>query len=173
MGTDLILLDVPYDTFTDRIAIPAINTKTVTLYRVYGGKAGYNGGFWTFEKPTDRLAVKDDLALNGSWGNSREFYDVAEVPADELEMWIGEAAPQTTASGSELSGGGSQVYIKGGMPEKYIKEKNIEVGFHSNYSEFEKNAAALEEENQEIESVEVTEEIEIEETIEEDEGIDW
>lgn len=180
-------------TFTNGIAHRLRGKDTVTLYRVYDNKFSYaQGQYWSFDKPTDRLAVKSDLALKPDW-NARLYYEVAEVPVDEVEMWVGEAGIQYTESGNVLEGGASQIAIpeyevekdENGeiikdendheiriyVPEEYIVEKDIELGFHGNYHEFEKKAQTIEEASKLKAHVET--EMEIEETIEEEEGIDW
>jgi hypothetical protein len=82
----------------------------ITLYRVYGGKAGPVGPYWSRTRPSGPLQTQIDLALNPAWGNTLERVATARVPAGTA-IYEGAAAPQAIGSGGSLIGGGSQVYI--------------------------------------------------------------
>lgn len=76
-----------------------------TLYRVYGGKAGQVGSYWTRTPPAGPLQAKIDLALNPAWGNTATQVVKIKVPAG-TKLYEGIAAPQ-----GGLLGGGNQIYI--------------------------------------------------------------
>jgi hypothetical protein len=79
--------------------------EVTTLYRVFGGKSGQLGSFWTATAPTGALRSRIDLALNPQWGNSASQVVRIEVPAG-VKMYEGYAAAQ-----GGLVGGGTQVFI--------------------------------------------------------------
>ncbi|KIT17878.1 putative deoxyribonuclease RhsC [Jannaschia aquimarina] len=85
-----------------------------TLYRVYGGKAGQIGGFWTRTRPSGPLQSQLDSALVAAWGNTGSKVAIATVPRGTV-IYEGAAASQALKIGNakigELIGGGSQVYI--------------------------------------------------------------
>lgn len=76
-----------------------------TLYRVYGGRSGQLGSFWTATAPTGPLRSRIDLALNPQWGNTASQVVRIEVPAG-VKMYEGYAAAQ-----GGLVGGGTQVFV--------------------------------------------------------------
>jgi hypothetical protein len=79
--------------------------QVTTLYRVYGGKSGQMGSFWTATPPTGALRSRIDLALNPQWGNTANQVVRIDVPAG-VRMYEGYAASQ-----GGLVGGGTQVFI--------------------------------------------------------------
>jgi len=79
--------------------------QETTLYRVYGGKAGQLGSWWTRTQPAGPLQAWIDLALDPKWGNTAEFVVTIRVPAG-ITIYEGFAE----RIGGFL-GGGSQVYI--------------------------------------------------------------
>lgn len=79
--------------------------QATTLYRVYGGKSGQLGSFWTATPPSGALRSRIDLALNPQWGNTANQVVRIEVPAG-VKMYEGYAASQ-----GGLVGGGTQVFI--------------------------------------------------------------
>ncbi|HET9061022.1 MAG TPA: DUF6531 domain-containing protein [Acidimicrobiales bacterium] len=84
--------------------------EDTTLYRVYGGKAGPVGSFWSADAPTGAFQAQIDGAINPEWGNTIEHVAIARVPAGTT-IYEGFAADQPLAGGGRLLGGGSQVYI--------------------------------------------------------------
>jgi filamentous hemagglutinin len=79
--------------------------QATALYRVYGGKSGQLGSFWTATPPTGALRSRIDLALNPQWGNTASQVVRIDVPAG-VKMYEGYAASQ-----AGLVGGGTQVFI--------------------------------------------------------------
>jgi len=79
--------------------------QVTTLYRVYGGKSGQLGSFWTATAPTGALRSRIDLALNPQWGNTANQVVRIDVPAG-VKMYEGYAASQ-----GGLVGGGTQVFM--------------------------------------------------------------
>jgi hypothetical protein len=88
---------------------------TVQLYRVYGGRAGQLGSFWTATAPTGMLRSRIDLALNPQWGNSASQVVRINVPPG-TRMYEGYAASQ-----GGLVGGGTQVFVPNVNPVWIIK----------------------------------------------------
>ena len=80
-------------------------TEAVALYRVYGGKAGELGSYWTKTPPGGPLQSRIDSALEPKWGNTMEKVTKITVPKGTT-IYDGFAAPQ-----GGLLGGGSQVII--------------------------------------------------------------
>lgn len=85
-------------------------SEATTLYRVYGGKAGQLGSYWSRVKPSGPLQAQLDSALNPAWGNSATSVATTRVPAGTT-IYEGAAASQPIGGGGSLLGGGSQVYI--------------------------------------------------------------
>ena len=81
-----------------------------TLYRVYGGKAGPVGSYWSRTAPSGALQAQLDGAINPAWGNTIERVATARVPAGTT-IYEGAAGEQGLAGGGGLLGGGSQVYL--------------------------------------------------------------
>ena len=76
-----------------------------TLYRVYGGKAGEIGSYWTTTPPQGPVQSMIDSALLPEWGNTATNVSTIRVPPGKT-IFQGFAAPQ-----GGLVGGGPQVYI--------------------------------------------------------------
>lgn len=81
-----------------------------TLYRVYGGKAGPVGSYWSRTAPSGALQAQLDGAINPAWWNTIERVATARVPAGTT-IYEGAAGEQGLAGGGGLLGGGSQVYL--------------------------------------------------------------
>jgi len=79
--------------------------RTTSLYRVYGGRSGKIGSFWTRTPPSGPLQSRIDLALNPAWGNTANQTVRIEVPAGTT-IFEGAAASQ-----GGLVGGGNQVVV--------------------------------------------------------------
>lgn len=58
------------DTFRSGTYTRLIIQEETTLYRVYGGKAGELGSYWTRTKPQGPLQSVVDSALDQKWGNN-------------------------------------------------------------------------------------------------------
>ena len=79
--------------------------SALSLYRVYGGKAGEIGPWWSRTAPQGPLQAQMDFALNPQWGNTAQKAIQIRVPPGTV-VYEGFAAPQ-----GGLLGGGSQIYI--------------------------------------------------------------
>jgi hypothetical protein len=79
--------------------------RTTPLYRVYGGRSGRIGSFWTRTPPSGPLQSRIDLALNPAWGNTANQTVRIDVPAGTT-VFEGAAASQ-----GWLLGGGNQVVV--------------------------------------------------------------
>jgi RHS repeat-associated protein len=79
--------------------------RTTSLYRVYGGRSGKIGTFWTRTPPSGPLQARIDLALNPAWGNTANQTVRIDVPAGTT-VFEGAAAAQ-----GRLVGGGNQVVV--------------------------------------------------------------
>jgi hypothetical protein len=79
--------------------------EATRLYRVYGGRAGPIGSFWSRTPPAGPLQSRIDLALNPQWGNTASGVTRIDVPRGTT-IFEGAAAPQ-----GWLVGGGNQVVI--------------------------------------------------------------
>jgi hypothetical protein len=86
-------------------------SKSTTLYRAYGGRAGKLGMFWTRSRPSGPLQARIDLALDPAWGNTATEVTKIRVPAG-TRIYEGYAASQ----GGGLLGGGSQVVVPNVSP---------------------------------------------------------
>ncbi len=87
-------------TYTELTTIEA-----TTLYRVWGGKAGELGPYWTRTPPSGPVQSVLDSALNPAWGNTATNVTRIQVPSG-VKIYEGVAAAQ-----GGLVGGGSQVFI--------------------------------------------------------------
>ena len=87
----------------------------VTLYRVYGGKAGELASWWSRTPPSGPMQAKMDLALLPEWGNSAQRVATIRVPKGTV-IYEGAAAPQ-----GYLLGGGNQVFIPYGNPAWVVR----------------------------------------------------
>lgn len=79
--------------------------ESTTLYRVYGGKAGELGSYWSRTKPSGPVQSIIDSALKTEWGNTATKVVEIKVPPGTT-IYEGAAAAQ-----GGLVGGGSQVVI--------------------------------------------------------------
>jgi hypothetical protein len=93
-----------------------VNVKPVTFYRVFGGKALPGGLFVGIEPAKDTSAVRADLAILPSWGNTLHFEAVIDVPP-ATKLQIGIAGPQPP-----LPGGAAQVILPFQWDTRWIRE---------------------------------------------------
>jgi RHS repeat-associated protein len=105
--------------------------STVMEYRVYGGKAKWDGPWWTTEEPREMKNPRDRLALDPRWQNTMTDLATGELSLRAVES--GEAifkgpAPPEPNSMPPLKGGAPQVFI----PNPRATLENIETGipFH-------------------------------------------
>ena len=122
-----------------------VTAEPVTLYRMHGD-GGENGGYWTTKKPTDKMDARMETALpytdfknNRVMGNAGQSISTIEIPAG-TPVRYGNVAPQETASGYVLPGGGEQIYIED--PRQYSKTTEP-LSYNSGFSEFEKKAQQI------------------------------
>lgn len=92
-------------TFRSATYTENVSDGTTTLYRVYGGKAGELGSYWTRTKPSGPVQSIIDSALDPSWGNTATKTTSITLPKG-TKFYEGVAARQ-----GGLVGGGNQVYI--------------------------------------------------------------
>ena len=92
-------------TFRSSTYTEITTTETTTLYRVWGGKAGEVGAYWTRTPPAGPVQSSIDSALNPAWGNTATNVTRIQVPAG-IRIYEGVAAPQ-----GGLVGGGNQVLV--------------------------------------------------------------
>ncbi|WP_234121346.1 hypothetical protein [Clostridium hydrogenum] len=111
-------------TFTDSNYRTVITEEKIIVYRTFGGRADAGGSFVTTVPAESRIQAKIDTALLPSWGNSRMYEAVIEVPKGEI-LNIGKVAEQTTESGAKLVGGGDQVVLPLNWDLNWIKEIRI------------------------------------------------
>jgi filamentous hemagglutinin len=93
----------------------SVYQQTTRLYRVYGGRSGQLGSFWSRTPPTGPLRSQIDLALNPQWGNTASQVVRIDVPAG-VRIYEGFAAPQ-----GGLVGGGSQVFVPNVNPAWIVR----------------------------------------------------
>lgn len=74
------LPDAVANTFRSGTYIEVVTQGETTLYRVYGGKAGEIGSYWTTTKPQGPLQSVVDSALDQSWGNTATNILTIKVP---------------------------------------------------------------------------------------------
>jgi len=100
-----------------------VTDQPVTLYRVYGGKSGPKGTYWTTVKPKGPAQTKFDSALLSEWGNNANKVIKIEIPAG-TRIFQGKAAAQTGVKKQfeNVIGGGDQIYI----PKKDLNSKWFE-----------------------------------------------
>ena len=108
-------------TFTDSNYRTVITEEKIMVYRTFGGRADAGGSFVTTIAAESRMQAKIDTALLPSWGNSRMYEAVIEVPKGEV-LNIGKVAEQITESGGKLVGGGDQVVLPLNWDLNWIKE---------------------------------------------------
>jgi len=92
-------------TFRSASYTESVTSEATTLYRVYGGKAGELGAYWTRTPPAGPLQSRIDNALLPQWGNTAQNVTKIQVPPG-VTIFEGFAAPQ-----GGLVGGGSQVFL--------------------------------------------------------------
>jgi hypothetical protein len=92
-------------TFRSGSYTEVIASDTTTLYRVYGGKVGEIGPYWTRTEPNGHLQSVIDSALDPAWGNNAGKIVRIDVPSG-VKFFEGAAAPQRG-----LVGGGNQVFV--------------------------------------------------------------
>jgi hypothetical protein len=84
------------------------------VYRVYGGKAGARGEFWTPVDPSqykNEDAMRQALALPPSWGNTAQRLAVGYVKTENIKN-EGPAQPQLDkATGVTYRGGGPEISV--------------------------------------------------------------
>jgi len=102
-------------TFRGASYTEAVTLETTTLYRVYGGKAGELGPYWTRTPSRGPLQSQIDSALLPEWGNTALSTTRIEVPSGTI-IFEGFAAPQ-----GRLVGGGNQVVIQHVDPSWILK----------------------------------------------------
>lgn len=93
------------NTFRSGSYTEVVTSETTTLYRVYGGKAGKIGPYWTRTEPRGPLQSVMDSALDSAWGNNATKVVRIEVPKG-VKIYEGAAASQRG-----LVGGGNQVLV--------------------------------------------------------------
>jgi hypothetical protein len=93
-------------TFRSASYIQTVTKEETVLYRVYGGKVGRLGSFWTKSPPNGPVQSIIDSALDPSWGNTATQVVKMKVPKG-VTIYEGYAASQ-----KGLVGGGSQIYIE-------------------------------------------------------------
>ena len=103
------------ETFRSGTYSEVVLNKDTELYRVYGGKAGKIGSFWSRTPQNGGLQSQLDLALNPSWGNSVNQTTSIIVPKGTY-IYEGAAGIQVIKDSAgnkigELLGGGNQIYI--------------------------------------------------------------
>lgn len=80
-------------------------SEPTTMYRVWGGKVGEIGPYWTRTPPSGPVQSIVDSALNPSWGNTATNVTKIQVPPG-VKIYEGTAASQ-----GGLVGGGNQIFI--------------------------------------------------------------
>lgn len=101
-----LLTDAIANTFRSGTYTKVVTQEETTLYRVYSGKAGELGSYWTRIKPQGPLQSTIDSALDQNLGNTATNVSTIKVPK-EMTIYEGTAAEQRG-----LVGGGNQVYIE-------------------------------------------------------------
>jgi RHS repeat-associated protein len=102
-------------TFRSASYTESVTSEATTFYRVYGGKAGELGSYWTRTPPTGRLQSQIDSALLSQWGNTAQKVTRIQVPPG-TKIFEGFAAPR-----GGLVGGGNQVFIPRVDPSWIVK----------------------------------------------------
>lgn len=100
----------------------------ITVYRVYGGKAGLvgskdatEGSYWTTQDPrqfNSKEKIRDEYALPPKWGNT-----ITDVAIGQIEA----GNPAITSWGTATPEKEGDVTYEGGAPEMTIRDslKNI------------------------------------------------
>ena len=99
------LPDAVANTFRSGTYTGFVTEGEMTLYRVYGGKAGELSSYWTPTYPQGPLQSIIDYSLDPKWGNTATNIATINVPAGTT-IYQGYAAKQ-----GGLVGGGIQIYI--------------------------------------------------------------
>ncbi|MCI9228993.1 MAG: hypothetical protein HFG86_13390, partial [Dorea sp.] len=139
------LPDSVKNNFTNGNYDTVVTDEPMTLYRSFGGNAYSDGSYWTTEKPGDPMESKMNSAILQEWGNGQFYVEEMTVPAG-TKMNIGTAAPQTSVTGQELPGGGTQVLLD----QDYVKEhpelerQSEPLVYQSGYGEFNAKAEQIE-----------------------------
>ncbi len=96
--------------------------EPLTLYRVYGGKAGEISPYWTATKPSGPLQSKMDSALLSEWGNTATNTATITVPKGTT-IFEGFAGSQIGKQNpyENVMGGGNQIYIPKVDPNWLVK----------------------------------------------------
>nr|WP_092074114.1 hemagglutinin repeat-containing protein [Dendrosporobacter quercicolus]NSL47754.1 hemagglutinin repeat-containing protein [Dendrosporobacter quercicolus DSM 1736]SDM77938.1 adhesin HecA family 20-residue repeat-containing protein [Dendrosporobacter quercicolus] len=100
------LPDAVANTFRSGTYTQIVTKSEVVLYRVYGGKAGELGQYYTRVKPSGPVQSIIDSALNPTWGNTATNVVKIKIPPGTT-LYEGFAARQ-----GGLVGGGNQVWIE-------------------------------------------------------------
>ena len=98
-------------------AEPAYLQPGEKIYRVQGGPAGPNGGYYTREPPSSMEQFRRDNAVRENWNNGSQIQEVTVGP-NGMKVWQGPAASQNVAdvpTGYHYPGGGQQIYVPGGQ----------------------------------------------------------
>lgn len=84
----------------------------ITLYRLYGGKSGKLGPYWSRTKPSGPLQAQLDSAILPEWGSTLQNVVKIRVPKG-TKIYEGIAASQKGVKQPfvNLPGGGNQVFI--------------------------------------------------------------
>jgi RHS repeat-associated protein len=96
--------------------------EDLILYRVYGGKSGALGSYWTKTRPSGPLQSQLDSAILPEWGNTLQNVVKIRVPKG-TKIYEGIAASQKGVKQPfvNLPGGGNQVFIPRVDPKWIIK----------------------------------------------------
>lgn len=108
------------ETFRSGTYIANLTSTEVKLYRTYGGSAGQLGPYFSRTKPTGPMQATIDVAIHPSWGSTSAHWVEITVPKNSL-IFEGPSAAQKI-NGVEVLGGGSQVYVKGQIPNGWVTD---------------------------------------------------
>ncbi|MFC0232613.1 pre-toxin TG domain-containing protein [Vagococcus entomophilus] len=118
------LIDDIKNTYTDGQYRTVETLEEVKIYRTYGGRAKQTGGYGTTSPATTRIDAKIDTALLPEWGNSRQYEIEITIPKGQ-QLNIGKVAPQTTKTGTILSGGADQILLPKNWPSDWITNTRV------------------------------------------------
>jgi len=109
-------------TFRSSTYYEIILEEDLILYRVYGGKSGELGSYWTKTRPSGPLQSQLDSAILPEWGNTLQNVVKIRVPKG-TKIYEGIAASQKGVKQPfvNLPGGGNQVFIPRVYPKWIIK----------------------------------------------------
>jgi LysM repeat protein len=102
------------NTFRSSTYTAEVTQKPTILYRVWGGKAGETGIFWSKTPPAGALQTTIDSAILPEWGNTMANVTKICVPPG-VTIYQGAAAAQ-----GALVGGGNQVVILQEISKSWI-----------------------------------------------------